>query len=200
MIERPILYSSPMVQAIFEDRKDLTRRIIKPGTTAHDWLEQGFTPEFVADKDNGLCKYGYAADVLWVRETWAPVFLGDELHHYVYKADDDPLHKYIKWKPSIHMPKAACRIKLLIKNVRIERLQDITEEDAVREGMLFHTPVPGDGLTIYKDYLSEGLFFNSAVYSFESLWKLINGPESWDHDPWVWVIEFERMENGGAGE
>jgi hypothetical protein len=91
----------------------------------------------------------------------------------------------ITWKPSIHMPKAACRIFLEITNIRVERLKDISEEDAVKEGV----EVVKTG---YKDYITEGSI-SDAYWSFYSLWYKINGRESWSSNPYVWVIEFKQI-------
>lgn len=101
----------------------------------------------------------------------------------------------LRWRPSIHMPRAACRLRLQITDVRVERLQDISEEDAIAEGVL----IAGKNLyngSIYKDYTGESLHefgWSSACRSFQSLWQSINSPESWDENPWVWVIEFEKI-------
>jgi hypothetical protein len=100
-----------------------------------------------------------------------------------------------KWKPSIHMPKAACRIWLRVKSVTIERLQSITQEDAIKEGVFFSDP--------YEGYVtdSEGRSFHTFLpaRSFEHLWCSINGAESWDANPWVWVIEFEKLDQMPEG-
>jgi hypothetical protein len=177
--ERPILFSTPMVKAILEGRKCQTRRIVK-GTPLEWLMPDMFTPEFVASPENNLCPYGKVGDILWVRETWVknegqlPTDLG-----YVYKAElgEEEL-KYskelgVKWKPSIFMPRDACRIKLRIESIRIERLQDITEEDCICEGVE------------HDKFLDL-----TAKENFRSLWDSING--NWDSNPFVWVISFCR--------
>lgn len=178
--QRPILFSIPMVEAILEGRKTQTRRIAKLQPFEGEYYMQIATDEFVYVSKNAYsgpyqCPFGKVGDILWVRETWGvcsnlPLGTG-----YIYKADDYP--KYMepcKWKPSIHMPKDACRIFLKITDVRVERLQDISDEDAKAEGVK----------TEYGSYR----------HGFIQLWKSINGEESWNANPWVWVIEFERIE------
>jgi hypothetical protein len=91
------------------------------------------------------------------------------------------------WKPSIFMPKAACRIFLEITDVKVERLQDISEEDAINEGVEL---LPNNR---YKYYLSEYFDCINAVHSFQTLWKSINGAESWEANPFVWAIEFKQI-------
>lgn len=154
-------------------------------------------------------------DVIWVRETFLILepdhCMGGVPSKFVYKADSDPdteeaRKDYIQigypyqWKPGIHMPKTACRIFLQIASVRCERLQYITEEDAISEGVesrmvngKVFLPYMG-----YKNYFSteydDPLYFKKASSSFISLWQSINGPDSWDLNPYVWVIEFEKCE------
>lgn len=215
-MEKPILFSTDMVQALLAGRKTMTRRIVDPqpeNTNAKgkkvikvaDWFtglpDRG--PAYYW-KDNGCWnsskpfkyKYGKDGDILWVREKfakrctpngdWSPK-LG-----YCYCADNDPLNQHKKWKPSIHMPKDACRIFLQITNVRVERLKDITEEDAIAEGVekqfshLFQE-------WRYKDYAKVKDDWRSPISSFQSLWASLNGFDSWDENPWVWVIEFKRI-------
>lgn len=185
----PILFSTPMVNAIMRGDKTMTRRLIK---TPKNKLAAGFRintskdgankwPEAIDENERGLegngcnmeCPYGQIGDVLWVRETWSR--WANE--PYKYKADGTTGYS---WKPSIHMPKAACRIFLEITNIRVEWLQDITENDAISEGV--------ENLGLYPGYDV------SSRGKFEGLWNLINGDESWDKNPLVWVIEFKRME------
>jgi hypothetical protein len=225
---KPILFSTPMVKAILEGRKTMTRRIIK-GFTAEKNVYGNYNYELkkrgknnwtagtnldakeLSDSFFGIadyCPYGKVGDVLWVRETWCklvPEHFIDK--HFVYKANmcndtEEIRQDYIKagypykWKPSIFMPKAACRIFLEITDIRVERLQEIGEADAIKEGVSFHKPVPGDGLTIYKNYTSPKTPFygDNARLSFQTLWQSINGLESWEANPFVWVIEFKQIE------
>ena len=203
MKEIPILFSTPMVRAIFDGRKTQTRRIIKPQPesvdhVSHKTIPYNGSPEFLLS--NLKCPYGQIGDMLWVREAWwhNRETWGDS-EVFLYRADF-PIDGYdhvdaYKWKPSIFMPKDVCRIKLRIADIRVERLQDISEEDARYEGC-------DKGIrwlnTNKVEIIDEGhVFFctNAAQYKlgYESLWDSINGKGSWDKNPWVWVITFERV-------
>ena len=187
---RPILFSTEMVSALLDGRKSMTRRVCKHQHWSHS--------ELVAVNHNGItqkvdrnvsCPYGSVGDVLWVRETWAPA-LGD----YAYKADYSEYTLNLQknkglWKPSIHMPKKAARIFLRVMGVRVERLWDITNSNAITEGVECIEPDES-----YKDYESNFGQYATARGSFSSLWVKINGQKSWDANPWVWVISFERCE------
>ena len=197
-----------MVQAILAGRKTQTRRIMKHQPIQHhdtdEWGLWGtayvgkelrgpehdeFWPISDATQFSQLCPYGEYADVLWVREgfTW----LTKNPDSWVYRADPDNRNLDTRWKPSIHMPKAACRLFLEITKVRVERLQDISEEDAIKEGIEYL----GDGkLMPWKDYMKSGGFVGAKT-SFQSLWAKINGIKSWDTNPWVWVVEFELADD-----
>lgn len=211
---KPILFNTEMVQAILEGRKTQTRRVVKG--EASKWLNDGFLPSYVADPENTYFhQYGKPGELLWVRETFRKYFYVDkngythfdrELVEFaadnppmINEVDGDGFHvqnkdgteKFIPWKPSIHMPREACRLFLKVKNVRIERLQDCSEEDAISEGL---TRL-GQG-EAYRDWFySENTYFtDSATLAFQKLWQKINGEKSWELNPWVWVIEFERTE------
>lgn len=193
----PILFSTDMVNAIRKGDKLMTRRIVKANIPIGNW-----------DETLKYCPY-QVGNILWVRETTCWVMLdhapdllegAKERTLFVYKANVHPdwmeyaKEKYgYKWKPSIFMPKAACRIFLKITDIRVERLQDISEEDAVAEGVqktfniLFNE-------SRYRDYANVKDDWRSAVSSFQSLWASINGVDSWDENPWVWVIQFEKTE------
>lgn len=192
MRERPILFSTSMVQAILAGRKTQTRRVVKfplKCPTHHVSVGNGQTPP-----PTTWCPYGKVGDVLWVRENFcfADSFdNGKEVRTYAYQATPFTNLK-VRWKPSIHMPKAACRIFLRITNVRVERLQDISESDAISEGVEKQfTPLFQEWR--YKDYFNINSDWRSPISSFQSLWASINGIESWDNNPWVWVVEFERI-------
>jgi hypothetical protein len=204
MKHRPILFSTDMVQAILEGRKTQTRRVVKP-QPMHDsapphkdgnqWLHMG---------DVYKCPYGQPGDVLWVREAWAHtsqlnINSEDENYGYVYKADGQTWKDYEgwTWKPSIHMPRKAARLFLRIKAVRVERLQEISDEDAIDEGLIHlnYKRYPSYTYNIHK--YPNG--FGTAIGCFSHLWESINGPESWDANPWVWVVEFERITKEEAG-
>lgn len=196
---KPILFSTPMVQAIMEGRKTMTRRTVKG--TALEWLAPDmFTPEFVADKENDLCPYGQVGDVLFVRETFQHtkilnINMEDESYGFVYKADMGGWENIEgwKWKPSLFMPKSACRIFLKITNIRVERLQDIKEDDAILEGIEIDTS-HNSVVRHWKDYLNKNKAVTTAVGSFITLWKSINGEQSWNDNPFVWVISFEKID------
>ncbi|MDD2741258.1 MAG: hypothetical protein PHV02_03235 [Rhodocyclaceae bacterium] len=191
--ERPILFSAEMVRAILEGRKTQTRRAIKLRHDADVVVVDGkvWKPDRVDYAGYVDCPRGQPGDLLWVRETWAN-FLGDD--HILYRATNDPSIELVAtWKPSIHMPRWASRILLQITNVRVERLQEISEADAIAEGVeLFATPAqprPSEQC-LWKDYLTPGLSEPSAKRSYASLWDSINGEGSWTKNPWVWVVEF----------
>jgi hypothetical protein len=211
---KPILFSTPMVQAILDGRKTQTRRIINnihPNSKFHPDLNLlGYTfvepdgkikvPE-MASVIQGKYKVG---DVLWVREKFRRLVdcESGKFHSFSYYADmPEEFHKQYphKWKPSIHMPKAACRLFLEITNVRVERLQDISNEDAVAEGVISRVNHPinvfSKSFVTYYDYISKAFpSFGviNAKSSFASLWQSINGDESWNANPWVWVVELKK--------
>ena len=201
MRERPILFNTEMVRAIFDGRKTCTRRVVK-GYIPKD-AEFGytaFTPKG-AISCRGIFETSYPGygekffelpyhrgDILYVRETWCSAYDGEK---YFYLADkltnreERLLLKYddALWHPSIHMPKGAARIWLKVIDVRIERLQDITETQAQAEGC------------------NSGLLTGpcTARGQFERCWnstikKSDIDRYGWSANPWVWVIEFERCE------
>ena len=209
----PLLFSTLMVQALL--RKTQTRRtkgLEKINKNPDKWelsrLFNGYAKfcEYHSWTNEKLikCPYGKPGDVLWVRESFLKHPIPDE--GYKYKADYDIKQlncdvfkqNILKWKPSIHMPKEACRHFLLIKNIRVERLQDIIEYDAKSEGVEFVKNA--NAYRDYQfDYLNENrmFFYNTAKSSFQSLWSSINGEDSWKQNPWVWVIEFEKIAKPG---
>lgn len=186
MKARPILFSTPMVQAILAGRKTQTRRIVK-GWHLNALMEDGFTPEFVADDGNNP-PYGKRGDLLYVRES---ICRAQEYGGIGYVADTTWYPNYAwPWKkdvlPSIHMPRGLSRLTLEIIDVRVERLHDISEEDAKAEGCSaerwYTHPTEGP----VKD---TGGWVASTRY--KELWETINGPGSWDANPWVWVLTFK---------
>jgi hypothetical protein len=207
--ERPILFSTPMVKAILEGRKTVTRRVVNPQPLEdYSKLECGIFHQALTDRkgdlypgpetfgiiadDGEFClksPYGSEKDILWVRETWGwvPTGKGETVG---YKASHDgPMHN--KWKPSIHMPRAACRLRLEILSITVEKLQDISEEDAIREGI---EPQPAfENIPQWKDYTNNGCTTGWPCVSFASLWQSINGKESWDANPFCWVINFRKL-------
>jgi len=184
-----------MVRAILEGRKTQTRRVVKPlgnddGFVILDYGNGGW-PYRSDDGDSSThivrrggklyieetphaCPYGQPGDRLWVRETWADVRTPASQIQTVYRADWPYKNPSTKpWKPSIHMPRWASRILLEVTGVRIERLQDISEEDAIAEGV--------------SDILN-------PVGAYRELWDSINGDGAWVANPWVWIVEFKRLE------
>lgn len=218
MKERPILFSAPMVRAINADRKTQTRRIVKPQpewtepATAWTFHEDGHSgPGWYAHNDDYpeegslfyRCPYGQPGDRLWVRETWqhanSPHGPYEPGCTCFYRADywDDPHGmdgekspegKYRTWIPSIHMPRAASRINLEVMHVRVEKLQDISEADAIAEGAPGgHGSIPG-----YP-------YAATSHEHYRHIWESINGRGSWEKNPWVWVVEFKRIESPKGG-
>ncbi len=200
MKQRPILFSTEMVQAILAGRKTQTRRVVKPQPI--EGLEHVSGDLFFDKHTSGIlpksfkCPYGKKGDVLWVREAFCYNDDDGYSSEFSYKAD----HPTAKgWKPSIHMPKDAARIWLRIKDVRVERLNEISEQDAEAEGIEQFTK-DGVGFKYGLDgwhwSLHTGAPFmcNNRRMAFYTLWCLINGEQSWRANPWVWVVEFERIE------
>jgi hypothetical protein len=201
--ERPILMSAPMVRALLDGRKTQTRRVVKPqpdgfwgGVNLEGHVFQGL---LIGEDDKPHdhywgCPYGQPGDQLWVRESWSYGVhaLGskrDEDGPFVYAATHHKQHSLDgKWRPSIFMPRCACRLLLKITNIRVEQLQDISREDAIAEGI----ERDGHGWKVYvPGEKVSGLPWRSPCTSYESLWRSINGPDSWDANPWVWALTFE---------
>jgi hypothetical protein len=213
--ERPILFSAPMVRAILEGRKTVTRRPVKiqPRSKA-DIGSYGLGQPLIRNPDvskaNMTCPYGRPGERLYVRET---CFINDyreagvpvderadcEIH---YRADGIPdfegEEELIRWRPSIHMPRWASRILLEITDVRVERLQDGEGETAfesryIAEGInrIHH----GDGEHYYHPFKSEPGPGNwiDPIDAWRELWVSVNGAESWNANPWVWVVEFKQV-------
>ena len=206
MSVKQILFNTEMVRAILDGRKSCTRRVIKFPVNRYTnnvpLADKVVVQELRCDKVNFLeepfFSYGMnlpyqPGDILYVRETW---YKG--LERYMYRADYSDTEKFyrdgkeieMKWHPSLHMPKDAARIFLRVTNVRVERLQDITVEDALAEGMDKYIRLNGE--------LDE----NSIITSFIGIWnstikKSDLDRYGWNANPWVWVIEFERCEKPG---
>jgi hypothetical protein len=233
MKERPILFSAPMVRAILEGRKTVTRRILKPcrnlsivnlaeaepslgysgrvndpDSWGYEFLDDG-APAPLSDWRE-LCPYGQLGDRLWVRETWCtdssldnqspssftawPVkYLADNAARTCGAVVGDTNGRT---RSSIHMPRWASRITLEVTGVRVERLQDIDEAGAQAEGCQaiegakWHTfAEAAAGIPMHK---------HTAIDAFGGLWESIHGADSWDANPWVWAIEFKRLEQPHA--
>jgi hypothetical protein len=211
MIERPILFSAPMVRALPDGSKTQTRRVIKlkPHHQIAEREDRSLWPwmyDSERDADHWLlCPHGKPGDQLWVRETWGLHAYGDDTdwlkgsctaqdledHVITYRADWGPLQDSCHWRPSIHMPRAASRITLEITGVRVERLQSISEADAIAEG-IEPDAQPGDSAPLWREYKTGGTTI-CPINSYRTLWESINGPGSWDANPWVWVVEFRRI-------
>jgi hypothetical protein len=222
MKERPMLFSAPMVRAICDGTKTQTRRIVKNPDTAIECCDIARLHDQKEVIEN-YCPYGKPDDQLWVRETFQPIFAEGFDHHsseypnystgfgyaVSYPATDGIIefvdaddNIVSRCTPSIHMPRWASRIQLKIVRVRVERLNDISVEDAIAEGVEgMDQPTGGDD---YQDYWRDyGVtekdddvwpwFAGDPISSYKSLWEKINGSESWQSNPWVWVIEFKRV-------
>lgn len=183
---KPILFNTEMVRAILNGRKTCTRRVVKHNT--EKVLDSPYHMEHSEMEDawliRRLCRAPYEpGDILYVRET----FIQAAAHTFWYKADDKAwMSKDLLWKPSIHMPQEAARIWLKVTDVRVERLQEMTQEDAEKEGS-----------TESVDH--ETKFRKSALLNFSEIWystikKTDLDRYGWHANPWVWVISFERCE------
>lgn len=203
--ERPILFSAPMVQAILAGRKTVTRRVVKerqfPAPFHQRCSAVGVAVALREMYEQGRFEerpfpYGQPGDRLWVRETWAKVphppaisdrcKVGPEGWGATWRADWTGNPSGYTWKPSIHMPRWASRLTLEVTGVRVERLHDITEEDAKAEGVEAKRGAGAAGIQAGPVHLSH-------VVGFRELWCDINGPESWDANPWVWAVSFRRV-------
>ncbi len=193
MKEKPILFSTPMVNAIFSGRKTMTRRIVKPQPKiVHAIYNDGSIATeqlFRSGKERLFCPYGTVGGRLWVRETWqdyCPIWEGawcghgnmediKKEHQPVYRADSVELQKRngavpLRWTPSIFMPRWASRITLEITNIRVERVNCMTESDAHKEGV-------------------------DNLVAFMLLWDRLNKKRGyeWKNNCWVWVLEFQKV-------
>lgn len=245
MKERPVLFSVPMVRALLAGTKTQTRRVVKVSASAKNMrmVSAGLAgfDGFGVVTETVKCPYGAPGDQLWVRETWCEVepLSGGRLepgdHPAVrpdgeptllwYRADGEipPIDRLFdddfRWRPSIHMPRWASRLSLRITDVRVERLQDISEEDARAEGVSgYEAPEEWHAVREAASGHLEAIAFPeqpskavikalklrdvrrypastvlTAKEAFERLWGSINGPESWGANPYVWAISFKRV-------
>lgn len=191
---RPIIFSAPMIRAILDGRKTQTRRIVKyiPAFGyPNEWCKKINTESFnqIVGDYTDYCPYGKPGDKLWVRETFCADFLP-----FIYRAtatSENYGKEKIKWRPSIHMPRIYSRITLEIVSVRVERLQDISEADAIAEGVESRRIRIGNSVHSNLEYQM------NARLPFIELWNSINGKKegcSWEASPFVWVVEFKRVE------
>ena len=216
--EYGILMSTPMIQAYMAGTKNQTRRlkeldVINLDPDGWELDDNPFRANYVVfrrkeDKTETrlvLYPYGKVGGNLWFRETWT-VFV-DGVLPYIYKADCLPnVAGHVKWKPSLHMPRVAARFTPKLLSYRLERLQDITEDDAINEGLeILHQQKE---YNIYKGYHGptvNGGFTNPKI-AYENLWDMLNSKPKkgkngkikpaypWSSNPWVWVVEFERFQ------
>ena len=202
MKSRPILFSAPMVRALLAGTKTQTRRPLREGT----WLDPKEGVIRMCSVGNGVtgfqsvaCPYGVPGDQLWVREQFAGS-IAYERHGYPlrewgnkiwYCADGEPRSgQWTRPRPSIHMPRSLSRITLELTDVRVERLQDISEADALAEGVTpkWEPCCSGRLMEAFR-----GFSFRPAASAYADLWESINGAGSWDANPYVWALSFKRV-------
>jgi hypothetical protein len=212
--ERPILFSGPMVRAIFDRVKMQTRRIMDPQPPREAAVVDPYNGDFerfmawsadhkmflepgnVKGTAHWRCRQGVPGDRLWVRESFS-YHLHDE--GFWYWADGHAADKdSTRPKPSIHMPRLAARLMLLMTGLRAQKLHEISEADARAEGI---REVTKDGVVKKYCVYDKGDMSSvpwaemprTAVDAYRALWETINGEGSWAANPWVWVIEFKRV-------
>jgi hypothetical protein len=197
--ERPILMHARSIRGILDGRKTQTRRIIKIDPAAR-FIQQccDCTAEFVVPKHREpvfvKCPYGTIGDRLWVRETWRMGKLKGLMYRADYSTADSP--EILKWRPSIYMSRPASRLTLEVTRIRVERVQDISEDDAKAEGSYLNrctcagmirkprTPIE----TLFKQ-----TWCHVHGYEFKQLWNDTNGKGAWDRNDWVFVVDFRRI-------
>lgn len=214
--ERPILYQTEMIQANLEDRKTQTRREIKNYPKGDQALDLGelykHNPEYFFE----ISPFGRPGDLLWAKET---AQFGNGKHYYKSDFTESLAAEAsalgAKWTPSIHMPKAASRIWSMVEDIRVERVQEISEADAIAEGIdsaysdifkewryrdYFDGKRRSKAFAKFPDMAKQTGFgsmpwpdWRDPISSFNSLWLSINGKESWDSNPWVWVIQYRIL-------
>lgn len=215
---RPMLFSTPMVQALLNGTKTQTRRLkgLEIANNHNYYLEYKglsslwdetlknkgvcfvFNPNDKSPKNLVFdrliqCSPINIGDIIWVRETFGMEHSTNLLNvkFPIYKTDSNS-YLIDKWKSSLFMPKYVCRLWLKVTNVRIERLQDISEQDALNEGIICEWIELTTMTFTAMDYLTGKMKFDfSAKDSYKSLWEKINGKDSWDKNPWVFVYDFE---------
>ncbi len=206
MTERGMIFNGEMVRAILDDQKTQTRRVMKPQPDpcpaprgGHWWPSNVFKTMLHVEEEmqNGkggwgglvgdACPFGDVGDRIWVRETWAEagasapdlkLYRANYPAHVPTHYENVPPVEDVRWTPSIHMPRWASRILLEITDVRVEQLNDISEEDARSEGI-------------------SGSTARDVKEAYAALWRSIYGSDNWRANPWVWVIEFKRIEGDG---
>lgn len=190
----PMIFNTEMVKALIDGRKTVTRRPIQPTPSVEeDFSDDGYS-KVIIYKGRELmpfqCPYGSVGDLIYVRETFRLYSNTDECGCYdhcscppngtpLYFATHDDGES--KWKPSIHMPRSISRLTLKVSDVRIEQIQDITDEQAIDEGISSHPSLPA--------WLSPVGYHTTPIYAYEELWNSLYS--NWEENPYVWVIEFE---------
>lgn len=192
MTDRPIIFSAPMVRALLDGRKTQTRRILK--------LRNGI----IRDRSDAAdCVRFFCGDRLWVRETWSAIMTGGWTiadarrrmfeEKIVYRADGNGFEDGDGWWPSIHMPREFSRLTLTVFDVQVQRLQDISEADAIAEGCLMDPEPNEDGSHFPAEIPHErggDIGWDCARDWFADLWDSLYGPDAWDANPWVVALTF----------
>ena len=203
--ERPILFSAPMVRAILDGTKTQTRRIINPQPEVAPDLEKLVNQAWQGGWVDVACPYGEPGDRLWVKETWSTegrsISEARAAHEdamqglsSIYYRATEGYPESLVWRPSIHMPRWASRLTLEVTSVRVERLHDISEDDARAEGVRpkdAHVVIECDAEG--RARLNEALS-NTHRGAFACLWDTINGGGAFASNPWVWVVIFKRVD------
>lgn len=211
MKEKPIIFSAPMVRAILEGRKTQTRRIVWSKSTDYAEITENEAGELWPwrETEDGEdfwypCPYGQPGVRIWVKESFSPIYPQDPVYNggqpieYDYAATytdggrlGDSIGIKKSWKSSRYMPRRASRITLETTAVRVERLQDISEDDCLAEGI---GQVIREGMPSIQQCGEYDSIDIDLVSEYSKLWESINGSGSWDENPWVWVVEFRRVE------
>jgi hypothetical protein len=218
----PILLSTEMVQAYLAGRKNQTRRtrgLDMINESPDDWKFICLGPHPEKPNDRRLfayfrttfgttwtyipCPYGIPGDTIWWRETWVELQGAPDIQDgttdtglFIYKADPVKVGVwYGKWKPSIFMPFNAARLFSENTGIRMERLHDISEEDAIGEGIIGVDRAGGYGYGLSKEWNYKiPIHEQTPLIAYKRLWEYINGSDSWKKNPWVWVIEFKQID------
>lgn len=219
--EIPLLFQPEMVRANLDDRKNQTRRTRgftneNPDQWELCWVGDTLNDQHAPNITGLMCfgamfqhriypkklafvksPYGKPGDLLWVKENWSRI---EGRVYFQADADiDEILEEYglekIRWRPSIHLFKDFSRIWAMVEEIRVERVQDISEEDAIAEGILFGAGIDYKGW--HYDYESNLYNLSNSKSSFKTLWRSINGEESWISNPWVWVVKYRILSKAG---
>lgn len=228
MKERPIVFAGREVRAMLDGRKTQARRVVRwpnaavnadgcvvmpPGVGTEQWWP---CSRVDGDEKPLRCPYGTPGSKLWVRETFALEHLGEDGERVVYRidraarwvAEGETIHylessyKPARWTPAVQMPRRLSRLALDVTGVRVQRLQDISEDDACAEGLKVTGPTANQAGEVIDDrpgYLGHGSLWHDPRRAFETIWDSVNGKSAqWSSNPWVWVLEFKRVEQEGA--